>query len=126
MLQGLKWDVKDVADFLGRYLTEPKLHIVFDVPFEKLTLNDFKNNIAQSGVRLALKSQMMFTDTAIYLNGESIKTRPEDFALFKQLVNSRGLSASDCSLVLDKHQYLVELFYIWYEGGYLMVAEKRR
>ena len=126
MLEGLKWDVKDVADFLGRYLTEPKLHIVFDVPFEKLTLNDFKNNIAQSGVRLALKSQMMFTDTAIYLNGESIKTRPEDFALFKQLVNSRGLSASDCSLVLDKHQYLVELFYIWYEGGYLMVAEKRR
>ena len=124
MLEGLKWDIKDVADFLGHYLTEPKLHIVFDVPFEKLTLNDFKNNIAQSGIRLALKSQMMFTDTAIYLNGESIKTSPEDFALFKHLANVRMLSASNCSLVLDKHQHLIELFYTWYQAGYLIIAEK--
>ena len=58
-LQKIHWDKNDVADFLGCYLSEPKPHIVFDVP-EELSQNEFNRRMKNEGICLSLKSQALF------------------------------------------------------------------
>lgn len=72
-LARLRFRRSDVEDFLGRYLTEPKAHVVFDPPAATPSTRSFAAAIARSGVELDLKSLMLYGKGAVYLNGECIR-----------------------------------------------------
>ncbi len=71
MLQKLTWDKQHVADFLGQYLTEPKLGVVF-TPARKISQAEFTKRLAAKTLLLSLKSQLLFTHDHFYLNGERL------------------------------------------------------
>ena len=54
MLQKITWDKDKVADFLGKYLTEPKLDLVFE-PNRKISKTEFTKRLSQKTLYLSLK-----------------------------------------------------------------------
>jgi 50S ribosomal protein L16 3-hydroxylase len=115
LLAGIRWDRATVARFLGRALSEPKPIIVFDPPQDPLPLDAFRRSIARRGIALDPRTQMLYDDTTIHLNGESV-ARTRDDALLEQLANDRCLDARACrSLVAPPLRCL----HTWYIDGYL-------
>lgn len=72
-LARLRFRRSDVEDFLGRYLTEPKAHVVFDRPASTPPVRSFAATVAKNGLALDLKSLMLYGRGAVYLNGEYIR-----------------------------------------------------
>lgn len=123
MLEGLKWDGEDVADFLGRYLTEPKVHILFDGTAQ-ISFAQFKKRMTQSGIQLSLKSQMLFTNKGIYLNGECVEVEKSANLYLQLLANARCIQNDICREIVDEHAELSNLFYEWYGNGYLNFSDE--
>ena len=94
MLQKITWDAPQVADFLGKYLTEPKPHIVFDAP-KKLSFDAFLKRFSAVRICLDLKSQMLFFKDHFYLNGEHLLADSSTEKALKQLADMRQLSSAD-------------------------------
>lgn len=105
MLQKITWDKNNVADFLGKYLTEPKPDVFFE-PDDSLSKKQFLTRLKQKNLRLDLKSQLLFTNNVFYINGEKwlvesalIETL-KDFA-DKRYLNKNGLTENLTSLLSD-------------------------
>ena len=113
MLQGIRWDGEDVADFLGSYLTEPKPHVVFERP-RRIGLDKFREQLAKKGLRLDLKSQMLFRGSRIYINGETVQAEGELLALLGKLADQRMLPPE--AVIPDE---AVALLHQWVSAGYL-------
>ena len=94
ILDGLKWNDADVADFLGQYLSEPKPHIVFDAP-KKMSLQVFEKRMKKEGIQLSLKSQLLKVSNTFYYNGEALDLDADSVELMTRLADVRQLSAED-------------------------------
>ncbi len=118
MISVLDWDRDDVADFLGRYLTEPKLDVVFDAPAH-ISKQVFYKSLASEGLSLNFKSQLLYFGQSFYLNGEQVQGLSEDdnHCLLK-LANDRYLSASDLK---SATQQFIDFLYANYLVGYLVL-----
>ncbi|WP_047539617.1 cupin domain-containing protein [Methylotenera versatilis] len=118
MLQKITWDKQHVADFLGKYLTEPK-PVVFFEPARKLSKKQFLANLQQKTLRLDLKSQLLFTNNVFYLNGEKLPIENglietmQDFADNRYL-SKTALTESLCILLADAlfEYYLAGFIYL--------------
>jgi 50S ribosomal protein L16 3-hydroxylase len=119
-LQAITWDTQHIGDFLGRYLTEPKPHIVFE-PAKKMSLKIFVQRLQQQSIYLDLASQMLFWQDTFYLNGEPLTVPDTVISQMRILADSRQL---DCS-VLDTIQLdtIATLLHSHYLAGYLMLEE---
>lgn len=114
MLRGMRWDSGDIADFLGTYLTEPKAHVVFEPP-RRLGPEKFRERLAQKGVRLDLKSQMLFRGDRVFVNGESAQV--EDGAALKVLIALADARALPPAAGVPEPA--MRLLHQWYCAGYL-------
>jgi 50S ribosomal protein L16 3-hydroxylase len=119
-LQAIQWDSRHIGDFLGRYLTEPKPHIVFEAP-KKMSLKIFAQRIKQQMMYLDLASQMLFWQDTFYLNGEPLTVPNTLITHMKALADTRQL---DCSN-LDASQLstMATLLHPHYLAGYLSLEE---
>jgi 50S ribosomal protein L16 3-hydroxylase len=90
-LRGIVWNKDNVADFLGKYLTEPKLDVVFE-PNRKISKAEFCKELAQKTLFLSLKSQMLFTKNQFYLNGEKLTVSTEIVAIMKEFSDKKQLN----------------------------------
>ena len=102
-LARIRWGAGDVAEFLGRYLTTPKPHVVFAPPARPLGRRAFSRRPA---VVLDRRSQMLTLGGRVFLNGDQFAAAP---AL-------RALADRRRALVPAAH---ADLFYDWYLSGYL-------
>lgn len=107
---------EDMAIFLGEYLTEPKSSVFFDSPEKPLPPKKFTQAALKHGVRLALKTQMLYQAKHIFINGESFSVGKVDKQTLSQLANQRNLSADEMTKASDD---VMEAFCIWYEDGWL-------
>lgn len=114
----IDWNAKDVLAFLGRYLTEPKAHVVFERPARPLAPARFSRRAARCGVALALKTQMLFHGRTIFVNGERHDAGPRAARVLSRLADRRRLSPP---LALDAEA--MECLYHWYRAGYIHLAE---
>jgi 50S ribosomal protein L16 3-hydroxylase len=114
MLTQIKWGRDEVAGFLGRYLTEPKPHVFFDAPLQPFSRQRFASLARKQGVRLSLKSQMLFHAGSVFINGEETHADGSDRAALVSLADQRSLPAVDIGAA-----QLVDLLYDWYRAGYL-------
>lgn len=114
MLRGVSWNDGDVADFLGTYLTEPKAHIVYDPP-RRVSIEKFRERVGKHGVRLDLRSQMLFHGEHVFINGESVSVASgEARRLLTELADTRRLPPMG-----DVDETALHWLHQWYHAGYL-------
>jgi 50S ribosomal protein L16 3-hydroxylase len=116
MLQKINWDKKHVADFLGQYLTEPKLDVVFE-PKRKISKAEFIKQLAAKTLHLDLKSKLLFANNAFYLNGEKLAITKDLSACMRELADKRYLNTP--KLQANNHAVLAETLYEAYLVGFL-------
>jgi 50S ribosomal protein L16 3-hydroxylase len=117
MLANIKWRRADVERFLGEYLTEPKPQLWFTPPENPLGYAAFKSCAMRSGVRLALKSSMLFRGGQVFINGESVSVpRPARAALIA-LADRREVTPWPSA-----HLWASRQLYAWYRCGYVELA----
>ena len=119
-LQAITWQPQQVGDFLGRYLTEPKAHIVFDPP-KKMSLKLFSQHLNQEALYLSLPSQMLFWQDRFYLNGESLTVPAQLLSALKTLADERCLDCTTLDAV--KIDELAALMHPHYLAGYVTFGE---
>ena len=114
MIGALRWRRADVARYLGEHLTEPKPQTWFAPPRAPLDFPSFVNKARRRGVRLTLKSRMLFDDRGVYINGECAVVPAQGRAPLIDLADKRTLApwprAAD-SVARILHQ--------WYKSGYV-------
>ena len=114
IINQVRWDKDDIANFLGCYLSEPKAHVFFTPPERPLSLKKFISHLKDSRVMLDLKSQMLCNSNTVFMNGESTSVSDEDYSILRRLADERELPAmAACS------DELSEILYQWHGDGYL-------
>jgi 50S ribosomal protein L16 3-hydroxylase len=114
MIARIKWSKHDIADFAGRYLSEPKPSVFFDAQDVPLTRAAFSKQANKSGVALNPKSRLLFTREQFFINGEAFTPASDEIAALQQLGDHRRLSPPLATGLLDR-------FYDWYEAGWLEI-----
>jgi 50S ribosomal protein L16 3-hydroxylase len=100
-LSRIRWSEADVADFLGRYLTLPKPHVVFH-----------PSRSSGSELRLDPKTQLLYLGNRFFINGESFVARKSQLAPLKRLADSRRLGRRSLAPVAS-------LVREWRKSGYV-------
>ena len=118
MLQTMTWDNNHIADFLGKYLTEPKPDVVFEAP-RKISLATFCKQLSTKSLSLDLKSQMLFSQNQFYLNGEPLTVAAELSACMRELADKRCVNTT--ALQANIHAALAEAIFESYLAGYVEI-----
>ncbi len=79
----IRWTRADLVDFLGRYLTEPKPHVVFAPSPTRRRLED-------SLLRLDPRTQLLHAGGRLFINGESLRPAA-GLAALRELADRRSL-----------------------------------
>jgi 50S ribosomal protein L16 3-hydroxylase len=120
MLKNLTWDQNLVGDFLGCYLTEPKMHILFE-PAKKISLDKFQQKLNSQALHLSLQTQMLFWQQNFYLNGERLQVPSELINCMQLLADQRYIDQNSTTLALMKP--LAELLLPLYLAGYVVLDQ---
>ena len=83
--------------FVGCYLTEPKMHVVFDVPEEPVSAKQFERLAKKCGLELDLKTRMLYDDKYVFFNGEATAEIRGSRRLLREMADRRMLSAAKCT-----------------------------
>jgi 50S ribosomal protein L16 3-hydroxylase len=116
VLERLRWSNADVAEFTGRFLTEPKPHVVFARPRRPLARPAFIRALARAGARLAPATRMLFHGRRIFMNGEASMPGAATARVAARLADARELRPH-AALPADAR----ELLYAWYLAGYIQI-----
>ena len=116
-LRNLTWDDGHIADFLGKYLTEPKLDVVFEKN-RKISKAAFSKQMTTKTLLLNLKSQLLFTHNNFYLNGEKFAVPAEINAAIKHLADKKYINTS--ALQANIHKACSDALYEAYLAGYVI------
>lgn len=115
MLAEIRWDASRVARFLGCWLSEPKPHVFFEPPERPLSLPRFRVAIARRGLALDRRSQLLYDDRQLYLNGSALPWPAADASLLARLADQRALSSGEAGSLADT---TVALLHQWYCDGF--------
>jgi 50S ribosomal protein L16 3-hydroxylase len=118
-LAKIAWDRAFVSRFLGATLSEPKADVYFDVPDTPLSSRAFAAALRKRGVRLDRRTQWLYDDDAMYVNGEARDWPRAGRAFLQTLANARALSAAEAGRLPAG---IVALLHADYRHGYLHPA----
>jgi 50S ribosomal protein L16 3-hydroxylase len=113
MLSGIRWSRKDVTDFVGEYLTEPKAHIFFDPPENPLSRKRFETAVNKHGYALDARTLLLWSETGFYLNGEPVEFDTTDRAPLADLAHRRKLEPGQALSA-----GFLDLLHQWHEDGF--------
>lgn len=116
ILQKITWGNDKVADFLGKYLTEPKLGVVFE-PNRKISKTEFIKRLSQKTLYLSLKSQLLFTQNNFYLNGEKLAVSTEIVAIMQEFADKKFLEIT--ALKANIHEDLGDALFESFLAGFI-------
>ncbi|MBV1776497.1 cupin domain-containing protein [Burkholderiaceae bacterium DAT-1] len=117
MLEQVKWDDAMIAEFAGRYFSEPKQHVFYDMPEEEHDHASFAKRVEQVGARLDLKTVLLYDDVKFYINGDDFTPEPESFEVLRTLANARHLPPARYS------QPVIDALFTCYDFGYVQIGE---
>jgi 50S ribosomal protein L16 3-hydroxylase len=112
-MESIAWTRKDVRDFAGRFLSEPKAHVFFDPPPRPLTPAAFTRRAAASGLVLDRRSRFFFSGSMFYMNGEAVRAG-DGAAALRALADARRIPGP----VRAPHAFW-QLVHRWYAQGFL-------
>ncbi|MBC8006695.1 MAG: cupin domain-containing protein [Prolixibacteraceae bacterium] len=119
ILGKISWTRRDIAEFLGTYLTEPKPHVLFAAPRNPLSESAFLRASRRDGVELALASLMLYGKADLFINGEQHKMSKVLATPMRCLADVRRLAGHRIPLKGP----VSELLYRWYRSGYICLSE---
>jgi 50S ribosomal protein L16 3-hydroxylase len=114
MIAKIKWSKRDIAEFAGRYLSEPKPNVFFNAPDAPLGRAAFNRQANKTGVALNPKSRLLFAGARFFINGEAFAPTADETAALQYLADRRRLAP-------PLPATLRERFYDWYEAGWLEI-----
>jgi 50S ribosomal protein L16 3-hydroxylase len=112
----IRWRPGDVERFLGCYLSEPKPQVTFDPPDVALPMRRFAARAARDGVRLDLRTQLLYDARALYVNGEAVTVPRDARVTLRRLADARALDAGACAAASPS---TLRVLHDWYTNGYL-------
>ncbi len=116
MLKGVHWDRATIARFLGCWLSEPKPDVFFEPPRAPMPLAAFRARAAKRGIRLDLRTQLLYDDRHLYINGAALAWPAAGADTLRRLANARSVSPDAVAAVPSAANALL---YDWYRNGYL-------
>jgi 50S ribosomal protein L16 3-hydroxylase len=116
MLRGIRWDRAVMARFLGVWLSEPKPAVVFQAAAVPLSRAAFRARARQHGVRLDLRTQLLYDDRHLFINGATLPWPAAGAATLRALANTRALAPAASASAGPE---VTQLLYDWYRDGYL-------
>jgi 50S ribosomal protein L16 3-hydroxylase len=119
VLREIRWDAATTARFLGIFLSEPKPHVTFERPARPLSRAAFAKAISSRGIALDLRTQWLYDDVAIYLNGDASDWPEGDRRALSALANERTLGATEAASLPAASR---DFIYDGYSHGFLRVA----
>ncbi|QCP51701.1 cupin domain-containing protein [Trinickia violacea] len=121
ILAQIKWTERDIASFLGSYLSEPKANVVFDAPRRPLNEAAFIRNASRSGIRLDRKTVLLYGPRSYFINGEEDRLLRGQKWL-AELADTRRLGAKRF-VTLSADGAVTALLHEWYCAGWVQVGE---
>ncbi|WP_293775413.1 cupin domain-containing protein [uncultured Oxalicibacterium sp.] len=115
----VRFTSEDIALFLGEYLSEPKSNVFFEAP-PALSRAKFLQQAKKRGVKLERKSQMLYRDPYIFINGTSFEVESDDLGILAVLANERMISAEKISFASDD---VIDALHTWFTDGWLSWLE---
>ena len=121
IIEKIQWNKRDIADFIGGYLSEPKPHIFFEPPTAPLTHSRFVQALRTNGVALMPTSQMLCHGNTVYINGAAHSVGKDAYQALRTLADTRQVT-TELPLPPDA----LELLYQCYLDGYIMPVRNTR
>ncbi|MBL8377949.1 MAG: cupin domain-containing protein [Burkholderiales bacterium] len=106
-----------VLRHIGTSLSEPKPQVVFDAPHPRLSAAAFAQAVRRHGIRLDLRTGMLYRGTSVFINGEA-HGLPRAASALRQLADRRSLPAGSALGAAAG-----TLIYAWYTHGWLHPGE---
>ena len=116
LLKGVRWDSATIARFLGCWLSEPKPDVFFDPPTAPLARKAFGARAAKRGLRLDLRTQLLYDDRHLYINGAARAWPTAGSSALKAIANARALCPEAAATIPPADMALI---YDWYRHGYV-------
>ena len=114
MLAQMRWDQATIARFVGSFLTEPKPHVTFNRPQQRVSLIAFARTARRRGLRLDPRTQFLYDDHWVYINGASIARSRGQRSVLEGLANHREIAGARLTRPTD-----LRLLHEWYCDGFL-------
>jgi 50S ribosomal protein L16 3-hydroxylase len=89
----IDWSARDVREFAGMHLSQPRAHVFFTPPRRPLGLAAFRARSRRSGLALDPRSRLLFSGAMFFLNGERLDVPPAAGRLLRRLADERRLDA---------------------------------
>ena len=114
MLRRVQWDESVAATFLGSYLTEPKQAVTFEPPARPLAVPAFRRAAVRRGLRLDSRTQLLYDDRQLFINGEAMAWPRRGAQLLKRLANQRQVGSAELRATAP-----FPLLHRWYCDGFV-------
>ena len=115
IIKQVRWNKRDIANFLGCYLSEPKPHIFFDPPPQLPGCARVIKILQTGGVALDLKSLMLCHQGKVFINGTVHAVSKETYGRLRVLADTRLLHS-----LAGISPEAMGLLYQWYTNGYIV------
>jgi 50S ribosomal protein L16 3-hydroxylase len=91
VLRSIRWNARDIREFTGSFLTEPKAQVYFTPPRKPLARTDFVREAARRGLAHDSGSRLAFSGTIFFLNGEPRPVPATARPTMRRLADARRL-----------------------------------
>lgn len=115
ILARVNWNARDIRQFSGRYLTEPKAQTVFNVPRRPANVAAFARRVSLKGVKLALPTRLLFQGNEVFINGECHTLPGQDRDMLIMLADHRAAPPFTPTTAT------ADLLHAWYCAGYIEI-----
>ena len=115
----IRWRTRDLECFLGEYLSAPKSHVVFSRPHRPSSPTKFISRCRDHGLRLDLRTRMLFRGRDFFINGERIEPSGGLRTWLVRLADERALPAGR-----RMPAQFLRLLHGWYVAGWLHIGNR--
>ena len=117
-LSQIRWTRSDVVSFLGRYLSEPKSHVVLEQP-PNLDYGEFSRRAQAAGIEVHPALPLLFRGGQAFINGEALELKPGARKAIIALADQRRLTARQ----VREARGALRTLHNWYRNGYICTGE---
>ncbi|MCO1460976.1 cupin domain-containing protein [Burkholderia multivorans] len=122
IVDAIRWRKRDVAEFLGCYLSEPKSNVVFEPPARPLSEAAFVAQASRRGVRLDRRAALLYNARSYFINGEEGPLE-EAGEWLPEMANQRQMEAKRF-VTLSRVPSMTALLHEWYRAGWIRVGNR--
>jgi len=115
--RAIRWRERDVARFLGEYLSTPKPQVVFERPARPDPPARFAARCRSRGLRLDLRTQLLFRGSDLFVNGERVEAHGEPRRWLVRLADERAVAPG-----AGAPRSLSPILHGWYRSGWIHIG----